>query len=155
MRKLILVVGLVLAMTACSGDEGTTSAGVETLCREYCTCSDNANPQCLDECTNNALHVYSCARNEWQRYISCMTARSCDDPFDDCKSNNTHPNYEECYMAVLECQLACEPNQRCDENSPHSCEDLCTYDTTCELIAHCADCRNANQCWVTGECETQ
>ena len=93
MKKLGFVVGLALVVMGCSGDEGTTSAGVETLCREYCTCSDNANPQCLDECTRSTLRGGLCYRNDWQRYTSCMTARSCDDPFDDCKSNNTHPNY--------------------------------------------------------------
>ena len=154
MRYLVgFVVVLALAF-GCVSDEGTTSASIEALCRDYCTCSDNATPECLDQCTRFALLAFVCARNEWQRYISCMTAGSCSNSFDDCDPNNQHPSYEECQVAVQECEEACAPNQaqQC-EGSNFECINTCYYGTTCERFAACQDCANSRECWVTGECE--
>lgn len=155
---LLLALGT-LRVVGCGGEESVV-ASVNQLCREWCTCSSNANPTCLDSCEAQLLEQPLCTRNELSRYWSCMIERSCDDPFDDCQWNLTPQNIQDCRAAlVADCEAQCGGRITKCENSVTTCFTACVYGVSCDRVVACdaAGCLgtldpNRYRCWTTREC---
>ena len=165
-----------LTLVGCGGDETTDpGARVESLCRDWCTCSGNANPSCLDQCIDQTTETRTCEREESVRYYGCMVDRQvegeCLDPFDDCVSDFNSESYQTCFQETQErCTAQCEGTPTCmgtDENGiarpAGDCIEVCRYGGTCEQAVACYDFRTDNPesnchaylCWAygTGVCE--
>lgn len=177
MRNMITTVAVLggLTLFGCGGDETTTDPGarVDSLCRDWCTCSGDANPSCLDECVYNTTEREVCDREEDRRYYSCIVDREvdgvCMDPFDDCVSDvyqsESWTTCREEMDAKCEAQCAATPNcVRIDGNGTQdgvgSCVDVCRWGGTCEQAVECAEFQLANpgtncdggpaSCWAYG-----
>ena len=144
-------------LLGCGSDDGTggTEASVNALCREWCTCSGNANPSCLSSCESELFGEHLCIREEEKRYRACMIDRGCEDPFDDCKADSADPSYQQCSEEInTKCEAQCPVREPCEGWPDVDCVSACRAGVTCERVNTCAEagCRDS-RCWVTGVCE--
>ena len=154
MRRFAWVLVLLLG---CGSDAVTDpGASVEALCRDWCTCTNDANEDCLNSCKNSLTTEGSCERDEDRRYRTCMVERSCSDPFNDCDGPYRYDSeaYMNCHEAREErCRAQCEgmSQQMCP------CSDVCYYGSTCEQAQACHEwernggrCDPGQKCWIYG-----
>jgi hypothetical protein len=130
------LISFLLLLVACgeSSDGGPRSAeSVEPLCRQWCTCTNDANTGCLNVCVEELTRIHGedqCRATEEIRYRSCMIEVACTDPFDDCDRENGYLRVNEC-IESLEAKCAAE----CPETRG-ACSEA---NGDCELARQCQE----------------